>query len=752
MKTFDSIKEETLRIAHEILKCIDATRSVCGNTNKTLDMWRDITAKVALQLTDDIVRVAVVGPIKSGKSTFINAFLGGDFLKRGAGVITSIVTRIQRGESPSAKLVLKTWGEINAEISQALVLFPSLGWRSREGAFDIRNETDRSELKQVLSTLKTDQRISQDTRLQNSFLLFAYVEGYGQMKDMIGERNDSFAYNVDDFEKHKEIVGNSSRAIYLKDICLTLPDQGGLGQNTEIADCQGSDSPNPMHLAMIQEYLLQAHFIIYVISSRIGLRQADIKFLNLIKKMGLLKNAFFVLNCDFSEHEDIHNLKKISDKVRKELALIHPDPSLFYFSSLYNLFKKLHATGQLSTKNRLRMEQWRQDAEMLAFSDHETEKFRSAFLKAVTQGRLSLLLANNLERLNIVSCGLRDFIHMNKDLLMKSVQEARALLKNVAQRKDSIDNVISIITNTLEGTHRKLKRTLGESIDRFFDSDYGETIQGVFQFIKIYEVPMVKHDRETDASSFMASLYLIFQEFQQALNRYLTESVNVASVEFIKQQEFSIKATIEGVGDSFHSMIKDALHEYFHEIQKSGITLESQQSTDKPSQVNIEAVKLRSNLKIPVLSSNMRYSGQIQTEAIFQFGLHRVLCFLKRIWQKRPANEEEKYLQLLHDRIYRIKKVTRDSIKTLFMDYKENLKFQYLYKLVDVASDALFEDLAGRIRAFTVDLTSIAKKVEDTQETKAISAERLDTIGWQIRVVIEQLENIKRSTLEISEV
>jgi hypothetical protein len=392
------------------------------------------------------------------------------------------------------------------------------------------------------------------------------------------------------------------------------------------------------------------------------------------------------------------------------------------------------------------MEQWGQDSEMLSFSDHETEKFRSAFSRAVVQGRLSLLLANNLERLSIVSCGLQDFIHMNRDLLTKSVQDARALLKDVAQRKDSIDNVISIITNTLEGTHRKLKKGLGKTTDRFFDSDYGETIQGVFQFIKTYQVPIVKHDKQMDASSFMAGLYLIFQEFQQALNRYLAESVNVASVEFIKKQESSIKEIIEGVGNSFHSMIQDALHEYLHGIQKSGLILESQQSTDKPSRIDIEAVKLRSNLKIPILSSNMRYSGQIKTEAIFQFGLYRVLSFLKRIWKNRTSNEEEKYLQLLYDRIHRVKRITRGSMKALFMDYKENLKFQYLYKLVDAASDALFEEMAGRIRAFTVDLTSIEKKVEDTKEAKETSAKRLGAIAEQIRIVLEQLENIKRSS------
>ncbi|MFH1671855.1 MAG: dynamin family protein [Pseudomonadota bacterium] len=751
MKTFDNIKEETLRITSEILKCVDATRSAYGNTNEALDTWEDITSRVATQLTDDMVRVAVVGPIKSGKSTFINSFLEGDFLKRGAGVVTSIVTRIQNGETYSAKLVLKTWGEINTEIAQALVLFPSPDWRSREQDFDIRNETDRSELKQVLSTLKTDQLISHDTRDLHSVILAAYVEGYDRMKDMVGEGNGSFVYDADDFEKHKEIVGSGSRAIYLKDICLTIADQRELGKNTEISDCQGSDSPNPMHLAMIQDYLLQTHFIIYVITSRIGLRQADIRFLNLINKMGLLKNSFFVLNCDLSEHEDINNLKTISDKVQKELTLIHPDPPLFSFSSLYNLFKKLQAAEQLSAKDRLRLEQWAQDTEMLAFSDKGTERFRSEFSKAVTRERLSLLLGNNLERLSIVSFGLQDFIHINRDLLMKSARDARALLNEVDRRKDSIDNVISIITNTLEGTHSKLKRNLGGAIDHFFDPDYGKTIQEIFKFIKTYQAPITKKHKKMDASSFMVTLYLIFQEFQQALNRYLTESVNLEVVEFVKKQESCIKETIEGVCSSFHSMIQDALHEYLHGIQESGLTLEHQQSTDKASHIDIDAVKLRTNLKIPILSSNMQYGAQIKSEAIFQFGFYKILSFLKRAFKKKPASEEEKYLQLLHDRIYRIKKITRESLKALFMDYKENLKFQYLYKLVDAASDALFEDMAGSIRAFTVDLTSIGQKVEGTQEAKEQATVKLNAIAEELRRIIEQLEDMKRSSRGIVE-
>lgn len=748
MKTFDNIKEETLRITHEIVKCIDATRSAYGGTNETFDIWEDITSRVASQLTDDIVRIAVVGSIKSGKSTFVNSLLGGDFLKRGAGVITSIVTRIKGDKTSSAILAVKTWDEINAEIAQSLVLFPSSDWRSRKEEFDIRNKTDRTELKQVLSTLKTEQLISQNTRDWNSVLFSAYLEGYDHMKDMVDEANNTFVYDASHFEKHKDIVGNASRAIYLKDICLTLSNQRELGENTEIGDCQGSDSPNPMHLAMIQEYLLQTHLIIYVITSRVGLRQADIKFLNLIKKMGLLKNVLFVLNCDLSEHDDINDLQKISSKVQQELALIYPDPPLFSFSSLYNLLEKLHSEGELSAKDRLRMEQWAQDKDMLAFSGEGTKRFQSKFSKIITQERFSLLLANNLERLGIVCFGLRDFIRINKDLLTKNTQDVRALLSEATRRKDSIDNVISIITNTLEGTHRKLEKNLGKFVDRYFDPDYGETIQEIFRFIKTYQVQIDKPGKAMDASGFMATLYLIFQKFKQALNSYLAESVNIAIVEFVSQQESYIKEIMDGVSTSFHSMIQDALHEYIHEIQKSGLMVQPRESANRPSRIDIDAVKFRNHLKIPILSSNIRYSAEIKTEAIFQFGFYKVLSFLKRVLQKEPVREEKKYLELLQNRIHRIKRITRDSIKGLFMDYKENLKFQYLYKLVDAVSDALFEDMAGRIRAFAVDITSIEKRVEDTQEAKKKSAKRLVAIEKQVRNVIEELENIKSQVVE----
>jgi GTPase SAR1 family protein len=123
--------------------------------------------------------VAVVGPIKSGKSTFLNSILKGDYLKRGAGVVTSIVTRVRSGDRLSAHLYFKSWDEVNAEMEQALVLFPN------NSKFDIRNEAERHQIQQALKSLSSEQLISQDTRNLNNVLLTSYIKGYDRVYDTI---------------------------------------------------------------------------------------------------------------------------------------------------------------------------------------------------------------------------------------------------------------------------------------------------------------------------------------------------------------------------------------------------------------------------------------------------------------------------------------------------------------------------------------------------------------------------------------
>ena len=119
--------------------------------------WEQTSNSIARHILDQVVRVAVVGAIKSGKSTFVNSLLAYDYLKRGAGVVTSIVTRIRQGEQLKARLFLKSWNEVNDELNQALILFPTNEWRTEKIGFDIRRDKDRQELNKALKSLNRDQ-------------------------------------------------------------------------------------------------------------------------------------------------------------------------------------------------------------------------------------------------------------------------------------------------------------------------------------------------------------------------------------------------------------------------------------------------------------------------------------------------------------------------------------------------------------------------------------------------------------------
>ena len=111
MNNYDTLKDDLLQINQDISALFRNARSIPGLSNYSFEEWEKTCDSISEEIAREIIRVAVVGPIKSGKSTFVNSLLKGDYLKRGAGVVTSIVTRIRCGPSLKATLYFKFWEE-----------------------------------------------------------------------------------------------------------------------------------------------------------------------------------------------------------------------------------------------------------------------------------------------------------------------------------------------------------------------------------------------------------------------------------------------------------------------------------------------------------------------------------------------------------------------------------------------------------------------------------------------------------------
>ena len=744
MEAYNDIKNKLLAINRDVRHIIQGALSIDGLSSHPINAWKETTAHIERQLAEETIRVAVVGSIKSGKSTLTNAMFGGDYLKRGAGVVTSIITKVRPGHDLRAKLAFKTWDEINAEINQALILFSSTTSDAAGDDFDINNEEDRRQLQQGLSKLNAEQLISDDARDPNSLLLTEYLKGYDRVKALASFESVTHIFEADEFHKQKDFVSDESLAVYLRDVQLTIEAPDAFGENLEIADCQGSDSPNPLHLAMIQDYLVQTHLIIYVLSSRTGVRQADIKFLTLIKKMGLTKNILFVVNSDFSEHESVSDLKGLVRRVEEEVDMILPSPRVFTLSALCNLFEALDSKepAALLRKDRLRLEQWREETDMKAFSDQETERFLKAAIQKISLDRSALLLETNLERIARVSSGMRDWVQINQDLLLQDGKKVQEAFVQMDARQEASDQVTVLIKDTLNGTNSKLKRNLGTDVDRFFDLRYGEIVQDMIHFIDSYSMSVADYEKDLEASGFLPTLYSIFQALNLAANRFITESINPKIVNFVRDQENRIMEIFQQVSGPFSLMIKDAVDQHQRTVKKLGIDI-----PERPFKAirspELGLVKSDARLSIPHLSSTMQYTTRIKTEAVLRLGFYNTLKTVKKLLRKPVADGPDGAIRSLENSVRRIKEQMRESITEHFMDYRENLKYQYFFKLVEAVSSGLYLALVDRLGAFTGSLLDMKGLIQNERVAKDQLIEQFASMKTSLNVALDHIGELE---------
>jgi GTPase SAR1 family protein len=739
MDTYSTLKDEILKINQDALTLFSTAKSISGMADYSFGEWEKTCEYLPGQLAENTIRVAIVGTIKSGKSTFLNSIFKGEYVKRGAGVITSIVTRVRNAERLRAKLFFKSWDEVNAELQQALVLFPSANRLAEDGRFDIRQKKEREKLQQALGELSAEQLISRSTRNINNVLLTSYLKGYETVNSFINSETGIQLYDDDRFSEHKTFVGNEALAVYLKDVLLEI-NSDNVQSNIEIADCQGSDSSNPLHLAMIQDYLLLTHLIIYVISSRTGLRQADIRFLSMIKKMGIMDNIVFVVNCDFSEHDSIADLQKLLDRIREEIAMIKPDPDVYCFSALYNLFSSLK--DKLSDKDRLRYDYWKADGELVKSSNSDSDRFESVFYESLARKRYTLLLRNHIERLGVILSGVGDWIGLNRDVLTNDADSVAGILKKIKIHQQRLNQIKSSIKKTLSGAVPEIRKELQREVHQFLDAQSGPVAKDLRNFIRAYTPAADKFLSNLEDVDFSQNLYLMFQDFKQGLDAHITEVVNPEVLRFVHAREKQIEAYFEALIIPFESMIEDAYDEFSGILGRnsSNPATKKRSSNAEPRMVSI--IKT-SDANPPPLVAALHYSAKVRTEAIMRLGFYRALRNVKTLFRKSSDPKGQEALKALKDAARRMKRETEKSVVFNLKDYRENLKFRFLFKLVDATSEGFAQAVLDRFQAYFSDLSATIEGVGTNQKNKTRAMKILDDMDQACQALNARISKVR---------
>ncbi len=714
MPAYEELKNQLARINDDMIGLLDDTEKINEISDHGISQWKATCQTLREQIPGETMRIAVVGAIKSGKSTFVNTLFGGDYLKRGAGVVTSIVTRVRSGSRLRATLHLKAWDEINREINEAAVLLPGHQRATREHDFDIRHEEDRRTLEQALGELAADQLIVNDTRSSGSVLLKSYLEGYDRVRRHVETDSATVVFDADRFSLHRDFVGDDAMAVYLRDVMVEI-DHPGLGGGVEIADCQGSDSPNPLHMAMIQDYLTLAHLTIYVISSRTGMRQADIRFLSMIRNMGILDTVAFVVNCDLSEHESLRELEAGVGKIEADLRLICPDPQLFTFSALFSLMSQMESG--LPQRDRDRLNHWCQETAMVDFTTTQRSHFHRFLEQKIHGERHALLLKNHLERLEIVAVGVVKWIGFHQNLLTRDAGEARELADRANDQRGRLDRLKVTVKNTLDGAVNHIKRDLKNAVDRFFDVHGDGPVATVVQFVRGYQVDLRRYDENLRSAGFGNTLYLVFQEFKQAVDATMAETVNPQVIHFIKDHEKQLLDYLDEIAGPYGAMIDDALAQYEGALENGPTTVRRTWPRISIAS-DLERIRLGAGLSLPPADATMHYTTQIKTEAVMRLGVYKIINLVKKAFKKTVDKAQQEQFLVLASSIKRMKRETERSILFHMKDYKENIKFQYLLKLADAAAQAVHGQMIERFQHQGSDLSNLVERVNMHQLDK----------------------------------
>lgn len=609
------------QLAADTIGVIDLMAAIPHCRDAVLDDYRAVCEDIPGHIRSGRLKVAVVGVIKSGKSTLINSLVKKELVKRGAGAMTSITTRIRRGKKNRALIYLKSWDQINQTLEKILDMFPQDHPQER---FDLRRSEDRDYLTRVYDTLESALPSGDEGLRPEALTIRNALDGYEACQSEVRADETRISFTGNDFLRHKIYTADPARAFYVKDVCLEVYGKH-IDPEIEIADCQGADSTDPAQLAQVISYIQGANLILYCISSRTGLRQSDIGFLKTIRRLGLMGNLLFINNCDLSEHENIEDVKQIESSILRELGLLTPEPRLFTFSALFNLFEGL---GRLDRRSASRLELWKADRTMAAYCRENAVGFLETYGTLIEAHRYQLLFANHLERIRITAQALKEKGDLVTELLktdMEGQAEARA---RMAGMEENARRLKVIVDNSIQGAVAGLTREIGTNLKQAFVKDSANFNKKIGEFIMAAKMDVGPYRAGVKETGFKQILYLMFQDFNRQLDRFAVEEIGPELTRLVAVQEKRIENYFQALLDSYQIDMPalDPGPEETPELKPAHLPAD-----DAGKAVDIKAIKKILGIAPPRQVFSAHFSTRMRANALTDFSLHSLVLFISAL-------------------------------------------------------------------------------------------------------------------------
>jgi hypothetical protein len=132
-----------------------------------------------------------------------------------------------------------------------------------------------------------------------------------------------------------------------------------------------------------------------------------------------------------------------------------------------------------------------------------------------------------------------------------------------------------------------------------------------------------------------------------------------------------------------------------------------------------------------------------------RLGFYTLLRVVRKLLKKQTDASDSEEVQALKGGIRRMKRETERSVYEHFKDYQENIKFQYILKLVDATSSRLYEGLTEHFRVYVSGLKDVISSMGSERQDKEQVDAALGEIEQRIRSLNARIGTLRQEIIQM---
>ena len=450
------------------------------------------------RLNNQITKIGVFGTFSAGKSSLINALLGGQYLVSSPNPTTAATTELSYGEE--SQITLKSSEQLLDEVNNVLEYY--------NASYDSLESFINSDLKKLKTQLEKNQLAFID----------AIEKHYDMYLDML---NEGEVHTVSQ-EDVKKWSAEDEYATFVKTVHLNLPLEWLKGKI--IVDSLGLHSNNQRHTNETEQILTSSDLILYVSYFNHSFTDNDKAFIEHMKAMNQLnENQAFkmVINAvDLAENED--DLNAVRDYVADALGQVNLHSEIFSVSSRKSLKEGDQGIDQLrdsvqrfadvESKTILEQQMVHQIQQMNDSYKEMIEEFHNnkeqiqarqeKLLNIKDQDRLNSQLINTTSQHSNNEVD-EQIYHLNNRLNLQLLDEVKSVYNSQMTQNSDFNEEKKISTKTyLDQIHQRLyleQSLITERIKKYFNSQLEEQIAPIIKKLNhIHVLVKAQFDVEPD--------------------------------------------------------------------------------------------------------------------------------------------------------------------------------------------------------------------------------------------------------------